>query len=117
MAKLASAKKVGIPRPATLPSDVTHLVVYYGPTGFTPDYAQGARHAIPIALVPVQDVNGVPHLVFDTAQIPAQQADSIDVYFTLADDSDQEEGDFSPKLAVPFDRTPPARLAAPVILD
>lgn len=117
MAKLASAKKVGIPAPTTLPPDVTHLVAYYGPSGFTPSYAQPARIALPIGQVPRQVKDGVDYFVFDTAQIPAQSADSIDVYFTLADANDQEEGDFSPKLAVPFDQTPPTKLAAPVLLD
>jgi len=116
MAKLAVAKKVGIPVPSPMPTDVTHLVAYYGTPGFTPDYAQTARIAIPLADVPRQTVNGVSHFVFDTAQLPASTGSAVDLYFTLADATDSEEGDFSPVVNVPFDRTPPTRLAAPIIL-
>lgn len=116
MAKLAVAKKVGIPVPTALPADVTHLVAYYGAPGFTPSYAQAARIATPIADVPKQTKDGVQYFVFDTAVIPPQSTDPVDVYFTLADNNDSEEGDFSPVIAVPFDRTPPVKLAAPVIL-
>src|SRR4051812_6476772 len=101
MAKLAVAKKVGIPVPTSLPADVTHLVAYYGPTGFTPSYAQGARIATPIADVPKQTKDGVSYFVFDTSVLPAQAADAVDVYFTLADNNDAEEGDFSPVISVP----------------
>lgn len=116
MAKLAVAKKVGIPKPTTMPADVTHLVAYYGAPGFTPDYAQSARIAIPIGSVPVQQKSGVDYFVFDTAQLPASAADAVDIYFTLSDNNDSEEGDFSPVISVPFDRTPPVKLAAPIIL-
>ena len=116
MAKLAVAKKVGIPVPSPMPADVTHLVAYYGAPGFTPDYAQAARISTPIADVPRQTVNGDSHFVFDTAQLPASSASAVDIYFTLADNNDSEEGDFSPVVNVPFDRTPPTKLAAPIIL-
>ena len=116
MAKLAVAKKVGIPMPAQMPADVTHLVAYYGAPGFTPSYSQSARIATPIASVLKQTVGGVEYFVFDTAQLPASAADAVDIYFTLADNNDSEEGDFSPVIAVPFDRTPPVKLAAPIIL-
>lgn len=116
MAKLAVAKKVGVPVPATVPTDVDSLIVYYGAPGFTPNYAQANRIVLPIASVPKQVVNGVNYYVFDTAQIPPQTTDTVDVYFTLGDSTDAEEGDFSPVLAVPFDRTPPVKLGTPVIL-
>lgn len=115
MAKLAVAKKVGVPVPATVPADVTHLVCYYGPKGFTPSYAQPARIELPIASVPKQTAGGVEYYVFDTAQLPASAQD-YDLYFTLADNSDNEEGDFSPVVSVPLDRIPPTRLGQPVVL-
>lgn len=116
MAKLAVAKKVGVPVPTTVPSDVTHLVCYYGAPGFTPNYDQAARIAVPLANVQTTTVNGKSYYVFDTAQLPASSANAVDLYFTLADVTDSEEGDFSPVIQVPFDRTPPVTLAAPIIL-
>ena len=115
MAKLATAKKVGVPVPATIPSDVTHLVCYYGAKGFTPDYAQPARLAIAIGDVPRQTVSGVSYFVFDTAALPPSSGD-YDLYFTLEDVNDKEEGDFSPVVSVPLDRVPPTRLSQPVVL-
>jgi hypothetical protein len=115
MAKLATAKKVGVPVPTTLPSDVTHLVCYYGAKGFTPDYTQTARLEMPIATVPKQVSNGVNYYVFDTAVLPPASGD-YDLYFTLEDFNDAEEGDFSPVVSVPLDRIPPTRLSQPVVL-
>lgn len=116
MPKLAVAKKVGIPVPQAIAADVTHLVAYYGPAGFVPSYTQPARISMPIGSVPKQTKDGTEYFVFDTSAIPPQSEDTVDIYFTLADNNDAEEGDFSPKIAVPFDRTPPVKLAAPVIL-
>lgn len=116
MAKLASAKKVGVPVPATIPTDVTHLVAYFGPAGFTPTYDQENRHAVPIEDVERRTVSGVEYFVFDTADLPAVEANSFDIYFTLADENDLEEGDFSPVVSVPLDRVPPVTLAQPVVL-
>jgi hypothetical protein len=115
MAKLATAKKVGVPVPALIPSDVTHLVCYYGTKGFTPSYTQAARIEVPIASVPHQSVGGVDHFVFDTAGLPPASGD-YDLYFTLEDQGDSEEGDFSPVVSVPLDRIPPTRLSQPVVL-
>lgn len=115
MAKLATAKKVGIPAPATIPSDVTHLVCYYGAKGFTPAYEQAARIEVPIATVQHQVVAGVDHFVFDTAALPPSSGD-YDLYFTLEDKNDNEEGDFSPVVSVPLDRIPPTKLGQPVVL-
>jgi hypothetical protein len=115
MAKLATAKKVGVPVPTTIPSDVTHLVCYYGAKGFTPDYAQAARIEVDITTAPKQVVNGVNYFVFDTAQLPPAAGD-YDLYFTLEDKNDSEEGDFSPVVSVPLDRIPPTRLSQPVVL-
>lgn len=116
MAKLAASKKVGIPVPVPLPDDVTHLVVYYGPPGFAPSYSQSARIEIHLANVHRATVDGTQYFVFDTASLLAQTTEAIDLYFTLMDVSDDEEGDFSPVIRVPFDRTPPTTLGTPIIL-
>jgi hypothetical protein len=116
MAKLAVSKRVGIPVPRQLPEDVTHLVVYYGVPGFQPSYSQEARIALPIADVPKVTKDTFEYYVFDTASLPPQTTDAVELYFTLMDGNDAEEGDFSPVISVPFDRTPPVKLAAPVIL-
>lgn len=115
MAKLAIAKKVGVPVPTTIPSDVTHLVCYYGTKGFTPSYEQTARVELDIATVPRQVVGTVNYFVFDTASLPPSSGD-YDLYFTLEDKNDSEEGDFSPVVSVPLDRIPPTRLSQPVVL-
>jgi hypothetical protein len=115
MAKLASAKKVGVPVPTTIPTDVTHLVAYFGPAGFTPSY-DGERVAVPIGDVEQRVVDGVNYFVFDTAALPAVEAENFDLYFTLADANDSEEGDFSPVVSVPLDRVAPTTLGQPVVL-
>lgn len=115
MAKLATAKKVGVPVPAPIPSDVTHLVCYFGAKGFTPSYAQTARVELPIGTVPRQTVSGVDYFVFDTTVLPPASGD-YDLYFTLEDQADAEEGDFSPVVSVPLDRIPPTKLGQPVVL-
>lgn len=115
MAKLASAKTVGIPVPDPIPSDVTHLVAYYGSSGFTPSYTQAERIATPIADVPRQTVDGVEYFAFNTSVLPASTEASTDIYFTLSDVNDDEEGDFSPVISVPLDRDPPVALGQPVI--
>lgn len=115
MAKLASAKKVGVPVPTTLPTDVTHLVAYFGPKGFTPSY-DGDRISIPIGDVEQRTVDGANYFVFDTAILPAVEAQEFDLYFTLADENDSEEGDFSPVVSVPLDRVPPTTLDQPIVL-
>jgi hypothetical protein len=115
MAKLATAKKVGVPVPTTIPLDVTHLVCYYGAKGFTPSYEQTARVELDLTVVPRQVVNGVNYFVFDTAVLPPASGD-YDLYFTLEDKIESEEGDFSPVVSVPLDRIPPTRLSQPVVL-
>lgn len=115
MAKLATAKRVGVPVPTTIPSDVTHLVCYFGAAGFTPAYDQANRISTPLGEVPRQTVNGASYFVFDTSVLPATGT-GYDLYFTLEDRSDLEEGDFSPVVSVPLDRVPPTRLSQPVVL-
>jgi len=117
MAKLASAKKVGVPVPSPVPPDVTHLVAYFGAAGFTPSYDQEDRLAVPIEDVERRTVSGVEYFVFDTADLPAVEAENFDIYFTLADENDSEEGDFSPVVSVPLDRIPPVALGQPVVLS
>lgn len=117
MAKLAVAKKIGVPVPATIPADVTHIVAYFGAKGFTPNYAQAERVLIPVADAPRQTKDGVEYFVFDSAQLPSVDGET-DVYFTLRDNADDEEGDFSPVVTLPLaDREAPVTLEAPVLLD
>lgn len=110
MAKLAEPKKVGIPLLAPIPNDVTHLVCYYGPEGFTPSYNQNERIMVPIEEVPIED----NHLIFDTRLLP-QLEGKFGLSFVLADANDNEEGDFSPLATVPLDLTPPPALGQPVV--
>lgn len=117
MAKLATAKKVGVPLLSPIPADVTHLVAYFGPTGFTPSYDQADRIAVSITGVPRQTKDGVEYLVFDTAVLPPGADGSYDLYFTLEDINDKEEGDFNPVVSVPLDREAPPTLGQPVVLD
>jgi hypothetical protein len=114
MAKLATAKKVGVPVPETIPSDVTHLVCYFGAKGFTPNYSQLSRIELPLGTVPRQIVGNVDYFVFDTANLPPADGE-YDLYFTLEDVVDNEEGDFSPVVTVPLDRIPPTTLRQPVV--
>lgn len=117
MAKLAAAKKIGVPVPDVVAPDVTHLVAYFGPAGFVPSYAQLERIELPIASVERQTKDGVEYFVFDTSTLPATFSQEPDLYFTLEDANDKEEGDFSPLVHVPLDREPPVALGQPVLLD
>lgn len=117
MAKLALAKKVGIPVPSPVPADVTHLVAYFGAPGFTPSYDQAERIPTPLNDVPRQTVGGVEYFVFDTAHLPPSALDTTEIYFTLSDINDAEEGDFSPVVSVPLDREAPTTLGQPILLD
>jgi hypothetical protein len=116
LAKLAAAKKIGVPVPSPVPADVTHLVVYYGVKGFAPSYSQANRIEIAIGSVAKQTVNNVSYFVFDTKVLPSLADGDYDLYFTLEDATDAEEGDFSPVVTVPLDTVPPVRLAQPVVL-
>src|SRR5262245_28219141 len=117
MAKLALAEEVGMPVPSPRPSDVTHLVAYFGPAGFTPDYNQPDRIAIPLNDVPRQTSNGVEYFVFDTAGLPPSSAPNTDLYFTLSDNNDAEEGDFSAVVTATWNREPPVALGQPLLID
>lgn len=115
MAKIGAAQRIGIPRPAVVPADVRFLNVYYGLAGFTPSYEQEARISLAIGSVPVETVAGVSYFVFDGAQLPLNLAEgNYELVFTLGDA--RNEGDFSPAVAIPLDRTPPARLGQPIVL-
>lgn len=115
MSKIGAVKKVGIPVPAVVPSDAKSLNVYYGLKGFTPAYDQAARIALVLASVPTQVVAGASYWVFDSALLPASTAEgNYDLVFTLGDGNN--EGDFSPPVTIPLDRTPPAALGQPIVL-
>lgn len=116
MSKIVPSQKVGIPVPPTVPADADHLTIYYGPAGFVPDYEQATQIDVPMAdLGPPVKQTGIDYWQFDSTILPAVQGDSVDLYFTLADVAGNE-GDFSPKVNVPLDHTPPDALGQPVIL-
>jgi len=120
MSKLAIVKKIGVKIPQPMPADVTHLVAYFGAPGFTPAYDQPARVAVPIGDLPRVSKDGTDYFVFDPASVsasfPATDGE-VAFAFTLADNNDNEEGDFSPLVSIPLDREPPPTLEAPVLLD
>lgn len=118
MPKLAVLKKVGVPIPATLPPDVTHLAIYWGDKGFTPSYDQTQRAIIPISDLQTVQKDGQSYWVFDPAsvQLPAVNGE-VDFSFTLLDNTDGEEGDFSPLIALPLDQDPPPALGVAILLD
>ncbi len=115
MSKIGVIKKIGIPVPTPIPADAKSLNVYYGPKGYTPSYEQAGSIHLALATVPTQVVSGVTYWVFDPATLPAALAEGdYDLVFTLGDGTN--EGDFSPVVTAPLDRTPPARLAQPIVL-
>lgn len=117
MAKIVPNKKVGVPVPADIPADVKFLTCYFGPAGFTPDYASEDQVDVPFADLQRTTVNGADYFVFDTSALPAlQNGQSYDLYFTLADEAGNEN-DFSPKVELPpLDQTPPPALGQPILL-
>lgn len=115
MSKIVPSKKVGVPVPATVPQDAVALVAYYGAKGFVPAYDQTARISKPLAGIATQTVGGASYWVFDSSVLPALAEGEYDLVFTLADGAGNE-GDFSPAVTIPLDRTPPAKLGTPIQL-
>lgn len=115
MSKIVPSKKIGIPVPAALPADAQSLVVYYGPKGAAMAYNQAARIVLAIAGLTTQSVTGSSYWVFDSSALPALAEGEYDLSFTLADTTGNE-GDFSPVVTIPLDRTPPIKLGTPITL-
>ncbi len=118
MSKLVPLKDFGIPVPSPAPAGTDHLIVYYGPHGFTPSYAQADRiDAGAVSGLTVKTVNGIAY--YDdpiSAQLPAGLASGeYDFVFTLAD-ANGNEGNFSPAITVAVDTAVPPSLGQPIEL-
>lgn len=115
MAKIVPSARVGVPVPTSI-GDAVALNAYWGTKGFVPSYTQPARASLPLASVTKQTVAGVSYFVFDTSALPPLAEGDYDLHFTLQD-AVGNEGDFSPAVTIPLDRTPPAILGTPVVLS
>lgn len=117
MSKIVAVKDIGVPVPAEAPPTTDSIVCYFGPKGFTPDYAQANRIALPLSSLSVVTVNGTAYYDFPLSSVlPASVADGdVDFAFTLMEASGSE-GDFSPVVTETVDRTPPLTLGQPVVL-
>src|SRR5437868_14157191 len=118
MSKVIPLKDFGVPIPTPAPPDTDHLIVYYGPKGFTPDYTQAARiDAGPVSGLSQKTVNGVVY--WDdpiSTELPGGLGNGdYDFVFTLMD-SNGDEGDFSPALTATVNSTVPPTLGQPVQL-
>lgn len=121
MSKIVPLKDIGIPVPVPAPDPSAHLIVYYGPQGFTPSYTQAARIDAGLASALSTVSQGTPPVSYYddpiSAELPtALAAGAYDFVFTLADASGNE-GDFSPPITVTVDTTVPPTLGQPVQLS
>ncbi len=118
MAKVVPLKDFGVPIPSAPYDPASHLIVYYGPKGFTPAYTQAARiDAGPVASLTQKTVNNVTY--WDdpiAAELPGGLGNGqYDFVFTLMDPNG-DEGDFSPPITATVDTTVPPTLGQPVLL-
>lgn len=118
MSKIIPLKDFGIPVPTPAPAATDHLIVYYGPKGFTPAYTQAARiDAGAVSALTQTVVNGVTY--WDdpiSTELPGGLGNgAYDFVFTLMD-ANGNEGDFSPPISATVDTTVPPRLGQPVLL-
>lgn len=124
MAKVAQMKDFGVPVPAASPTfdpanpAGAHLIVYYGPKGFTPSYSQKARiDAGPVSGLSTKVVNGITY--WDDpigAELPGGIGNGdYDFVFTVMF-ADGAEGDFSPPITATVDTIVPPTLGQPVLL-
>lgn len=123
MSKTVPLKDFGIPIPPTSPtfdptSNATHLIVYYGPKGFTPSYTQAARiDAGSVSALTQKTVNNVVY--WDdpiSTELPGGLGNGdYDFVFTLMD-ANGDEGDFSPPITATVNSTVPPTLGQPVLL-
>jgi hypothetical protein len=118
MAKIVPIHDIGVPVPSPAPDPTLHLIVYYGPKGFTPDYAQTARIDVgALSALSTKTVGAVTY--YDDpigAELPANLAPgNYDFYFTFMKPNGSET-DFSPVLDIVVDDTVPPRPGQPVQL-
>lgn len=116
MSKVVAVKDIGIPVPTNAPAATDAIACYFGAKGFTPDYAQKNRIALPLSSLSLATVNGVSYYDFPLSSVlPASVPDGdVDFCFTLVEG--ESEGDFSPVVTETVDRTPPQTLGQPVVL-
>lgn len=116
MSKIVAMKDIGVPVPATAVPATDKLVCYFGPKGFTPDYTQGSRIALPISSLALVTVSGASYYKFPLSSVlPSSVPDGEeDFYFTLQEG--ESEGDFSPVVTEVIDRTPPLTLGQPIVI-
>jgi hypothetical protein len=118
VSKTVPLKDFGVPVPSPAPDPTVHLIVYYGPAGFTPSYTQAARiDAGMVSTLSQKTVGGVVY--YDdpiSGELPGGLGNgSYDFYFTLQD-LQGNEGDFSPKITAVVDTVVPPTLGAPIVL-
>ena len=118
MSKIVPLKDFGVPVPTPAPDPTDHLIVYYGPKGFTPAYTQAARiDAGTVASLSQKTVNGVVY--YDdpiSTELPGGLGNGdYDFVFTLMD-VEGDEGDFSPPITATVNTTVPPTLGAPIQL-
>lgn len=117
MSKIIAVKDIGVPVPSTAPPATDSIACYFGPKGFTPDYAQPNRIALPLSSLSLVTVGTTPYYDFPLSNVlPASVADGdVDFAFTLVESSGSES-DFSPAVTETVDRTPPQALGQPIVL-
>lgn len=118
MSKSIPMKDFGVPVPTPAPDVTDHLIVYYGPKGFTPSYMQSARiDAGPVSGLSQVTKDGVAY--WDDpigAELPGGLGNGeYDFVFTLMD-AQGNEGDFSPPITAAVDTQVPPTLGAPILL-
>ncbi len=117
MSKVVLPKDFGVPVPATTPAATDHLILYYGPTGFAPDYNQANRiDCGPVSGLATKTVNGIDYYddpVGGELPQPFPPGD-YDFVYTL-EDANGDEGNFSPPLTVNI--SVPPTLGQPIRLD
>lgn len=118
MSKTVPLKDFGVPIPTPAPDPTDHLIVYYGPSPLAPSYTQAARIDVgPVSTLSTQTVNGVAY--WDdpiSTELPGGLGNgSYDFVFTLQD-TEGNEGDFSPPITVTVDTVVPPTLGLPVQL-
>lgn len=121
MAKIVAPKDLGVPVPSPAPDPTDHLIVYYGPKGYTPAYSQAQRiDAGAVSALAVKQVGSPAVSYYDDpigSELPSGIASgAYDFSFTLAD-ANGNEGDFSPPITVTIDTQVPPTLGQPVQLS
>lgn len=121
MSKIVPLKDFGIPVPSPAPDPTMHLIVYYGPKGFTPSYSQAQRIDVgPVSGLAIKSVGTPAAQYYDDpigSELPAGLTNGMyDFTFTLMD-ANGNEGNFSPVITALVDTVVPPTLGQPVQLS